>query len=81
MAIDPKPVVGEPEFDVLSFLANPIGTEPTRERTERRIAAFVGAGLDGDRIRRWAIVRGILDGLPGSGEPDTVRLRIARMLL
>jgi hypothetical protein len=29
-----------------------------RERTERRIAAFVAAGLDDFRIRAWAIVRG-----------------------
>jgi hypothetical protein len=29
-----------------------------RDETERRIAAFVGAGLDDRRIRIWAIVRG-----------------------
>lgn len=82
VAIDPKPYAGEPEFDVLAFLANPIGTTATRARTERRIRAFTDAGLDGDRIRAWAIVRGVLDGLPTRpGEPESDRLRIARALL
>ena len=82
VAIDPKPYLGEPEFDVISFLANPSATEPTLERTERRIRAFADAGLDADRIRRWAIVRGVLDGLPSRpGEPESRRLKIARSLL
>ena len=81
VAIDPKPFVGEPEFDVISFLANPLGIHPTRALVERRITAFSDAGLDGDRIRQWSIVRGILDGLPEPGEPDTARMQIARMLL
>jgi hypothetical protein len=29
-----------------------------RARTERRIAAFVDAGLDDFRIRAWAVIRG-----------------------
>lgn len=82
VAIDPKPFVGEPEFDIPAFLANPLGTHVTRERTERRIRAFADAGLDGDRIRRWAIVRGVLDGLPlRPNEPESERLRLARLLL
>ncbi len=82
VAIDPKPLVGDPEFDVLPFLANPLGTAATPERTERRIAAFVRAGLNERRIRRWAVVRGVLDGLPTHpGEPESDRLRIARALL
>jgi streptomycin 6-kinase len=82
VVIDPKPFVGEPEFDIPPFLANPIGTVATRARTERRIRAFADAGLDADRIRAWAIVRGVLDGLPvHPGEPESDRLRIARELL
>jgi streptomycin 6-kinase len=81
VAIDPKPFVGEPEFDVISFLANPLGLLPSRALIERRITAFADAGLDGDRIRQWSIVRGILDGLPDEGEADTTRMQIARMLL
>ena len=64
VVIDPKPMLGEPEYDIPPFLWNPLGTEPTRERTERRIRAFADAGLDGDRIRAWAIVRGVMLGLP-----------------
>jgi streptomycin 6-kinase len=82
VVIDPKPYLGEPEFDVPPFLSNPIGTVMTRERLERRIRSFADAGLDGDRIRQWVIVRGILDGLPvRPGEPENDRLRGARMLL
>lgn len=81
VVIDPKPYVGEPEFDIISFLANPIGLIPSRALIERRIATFAEAGLDGDRIRQWSIIRGILDGLPDEGEPEPVRMQIARMLL
>ena len=84
VVIDPKPHVGEPEFDIPAFLWNPLGTLPTRERTERRIRAFTDAGLDGDKIRRWAIVRGICDGLPirpGRTEADRPQLMVARQLL
>jgi streptomycin 6-kinase len=80
--IDPKPFVGEPEFDVPPFLANPIGVTVTRPLTERRIRAFADAGLDGDRIRAWSIVRGVLDGLPlRPDELEGERLRLARLLL
>jgi hypothetical protein len=29
-----------------------------REQTERRISAFVAAGLDDFRIRAWTVIRG-----------------------
>lgn len=81
VAIDPKPVLGEPEFDVPAFLWNPIGAPATRERTLRRIQAFADAGLDGDRIRRWTIVRGVCDGLPlSSSGAESRQLAIVRQL-
>ena len=58
VAIDPKPMLGEPEFDVASFLWNPLSYRMRPDVTERRIAAFVAAGLDERRIRMWAIIRG-----------------------
>jgi streptomycin 6-kinase len=64
LAIDPKPLIAEPEFDVVTLLWNPLQREPTREGTERRIQQFVSAGLDERRIRDWAIVRGTQLGLP-----------------
>jgi streptomycin 6-kinase len=56
VAIDPKPMLGEPEYDVASFLWNPL---PTRLRNvDDRIGAFVAAGLDEERIRHWTVIRG-----------------------
>jgi streptomycin 6-kinase len=85
VAIDPKPHVGEPEFDVAPFLWNPIGDlPPTIERTQRRISAFAAAGLDAERIREWAIVRGVCLGLPlGAGETEDTspQIRTVRQLL
>jgi len=57
-AIDPKPMLGEPEFDVPPFLWNPLGSQMTRAETERRLAAFAEAGLDETRMRAWALIRG-----------------------
>jgi streptomycin 6-kinase len=59
VAIDPKPYLADREYDVPSFLWNPIGNRmDDRVRTEQRIAAFVAAGLDDFRIRAWTVIRG-----------------------
>ena len=58
VAIDPKPYLADREYDVYTWLHNPIPYRPTRDDAERRIARFVAAGLDDVRIRAWAIVRG-----------------------
>ncbi len=59
VAIDPKPYLSDREYDVFSWLRNPLSYRLTdRAKTERRIAAFVAAGLDDRRIRIWTIVRG-----------------------
>jgi streptomycin 6-kinase len=58
VAIDPKPYLADREYDVYSYLVNPLPYRMARETTERRIAQFVAAGLDEWRIRAWAIVRG-----------------------
>ena len=58
LAIDPKPMLGEPEYDVPSFLWNPLDAPMTPERTERRLAAFAAAGLDQRRMRAWTVIRG-----------------------
>ncbi len=57
LAIDSKAMLGEPEFDVWSFLHNPLSYRMTPEITGHRIAAFVAAGLDEELIRKWAIIR------------------------
>jgi streptomycin 6-kinase len=59
VAIDPKPYLGDREYDVPSFLWNPLSYEMTdRAKTEGRIAAFVAAGLDDFKIRAWTAIRG-----------------------
>ena len=58
VAIDPKPMLGEPEFDVASFLWNPLSYRMRRDVTERRLAAFAAVGLDEERMRAWAVIRG-----------------------
>jgi streptomycin 6-kinase len=84
VVIDPKPMVGDPEFDVPTFLWNPIGHLPTRESVERWIGAFAEAGLDANLLRKWAIVRGTYQGLPlsqGLTAETTPALRVVRALL
>jgi streptomycin 6-kinase len=58
LAIDPKPMLGEPEYDVPSFLWNPLWHRMSRDVTERRLAAFAAAGLDDERMRKWTVIRG-----------------------
>jgi len=84
VVIDPKPMVGDPEFDVPTFLWNPIGHLPTQESVERWIGAFADAGLDANLLRKWAIVRGTYQGLPlshGLTAETTPALRVVRALL
>ena len=59
VAIDPKPYLADREYEVPSFLWNPLSNRmEDRDQTERRIAAFVAAGLDDFRIRAWTVIRG-----------------------
>ena len=58
VAIDPKPMLGEPEYDVPSFLWNPLHYRMRLDVTERRLAAFAAAGLDEERMRKWTVIRG-----------------------
>jgi streptomycin 6-kinase len=84
LAIDPKPLIAEPEFDVVTLLWNPFHLVPTREITSRRIAQLAAGGLDAQRIRDWAIVRGTQLGLPlGPDEEEDAsrQLSVVRWLL
>jgi streptomycin 6-kinase len=58
VAIDPKPMLGDPEYDVPSLLWNPIPYRMDPGVTERRLAAFAEAGLDEERMRTWTVIRG-----------------------
>jgi streptomycin 6-kinase len=76
VAIDPKPYLADREYDVPSFLWNPIGNrmEDAKE-TERRIAAFVAAGLDDFRIRAWTVIRGAYLRPDHAGQIKALRAR------
>ena len=58
LAIDPKPMLGEPEYDVPPFLWNPLPCRLRVELLETRLAAYAAAGLDEERMRIWTIIRG-----------------------
>ena len=73
LVIDPKPVSGDPHYEVAPMLWNRWGelTGNIREGVRRRFHAVVGAaGLAEDRARAWVVVRMIhnamweLDGGP-----------------
>ena len=51
-------MLGEPEYDIPSFLWNPFPRRMRRDVTERRLAAFAAAGLDEERMRQWTVIRG-----------------------
>jgi streptomycin 6-kinase len=75
VAIDPKPMLGEPEYDVPSFLWNPMQTRMELEVTERRLAAFGAVGLDEARMRAWSVVRAAYLGV------DAEDVEVLRTLL
>jgi streptomycin 6-kinase len=84
LAIDPKPLIAEPEFDVVTLLWNPLQAIVTREVVERRIRQFAAAGLDERRVRDWAIIRGTQLGLPldpGEDAATSRQLGVVRWLL
>jgi streptomycin 6-kinase len=84
LAIDPKPFIADPEFDVATLLWNPLQLTLTPDGTERRIAQLAAGGLDAGRIRDWAVVRGTQLGLPlerGQDEASVRQLRVARWLV
>jgi streptomycin 6-kinase len=58
LAIDPQPFLGEPEYDVVPFLWNPLPIGLRPELLAARLGAFAAAGLDEERIRAWIVIRG-----------------------
>ena len=57
LVIDPKGMLGEPEFDVPSFLRNPLHSTMRADVTAERLRAFADIGLDDERMRKWAVIR------------------------
>lgn len=68
LVIDPKPVSGDPHYEVAPLLWNRwdevVATGDVRSAVRRRLAAVVeAAGLDADRARDWVVVREAVQGL------------------
>jgi streptomycin 6-kinase len=75
LAIDAKAMLGEPEYDIPSFLWNPIPYRMELGLTERRLAVFADAGLDEERMRKWTVIRGAYLGA------DMNEIEVLRALL
>ena len=78
VAIDPKPLVGDPAFDAASLLRDRrwlLGTLDDAGRIRRRLDVLAEAtGLDRERMRRWGIVHALAWGVSGRKvEPDLIR--------
>ena len=79
LAIDPKPLVGEREFDAASLLRDrrwEIFRADASKRIRRRLDLLaVELGLERERLRRWGIAHALawgIDGTAGKVEPDMV---------
>ncbi|WP_123042186.1 aminoglycoside phosphotransferase family protein [Cohnella candidum] len=61
LAIDPKGVIGEAEYEPCSFLMNAIDESDPLEQIRRRVALFSESlGLDPRRILQWAYCHAVL---------------------
>jgi len=89
LAIDPKGVVGEAEYEVGAFLRNHLLLRPNPEKVlARRIAQFVEElGLDRERIIGWGLAQAVLSawwGYEDHGrlleQPITCAELLARLL-
>jgi streptomycin 6-kinase len=84
LAIDPKPLVGEREFDAASLLRDRrwLLREPDAgRRIRRRLDLLVAElGLDRERMRGWGVAHALVWGISGDKhEPDMIEC--ARLLL
>lgn len=80
LAIDPKPIVGEPAFDVASLLRDrrwDIRARVIRRRLDLLVDEL---GLDRERMRGWGIVHALYWGV-GSDKVEPEMVECARILL
>lgn len=72
-AIDPQPMIGEPEFGVAPLLWNRLPDLPLNQPEaglRQRCADFsAAAGLDPDAARQWAVAREVANALWYAGKP------------
>ena len=84
LAIDPKGVIGELEYEVGAALRNPVDHPSLfvdAERIQKRVAQFVSRlGLDGSRVLAWAFAQAVLSAvwmIEDGSEPGTAFLAFA----
>jgi len=73
VAIDPKPLSGDPHYEVAPMLWNRFEElqGDVRGGVRRRFHAIVDvAGLDEDRARDWVVVRMVLNAADGLSDRD-----------
>jgi len=84
LAIDPKPLVGEPAFDAASLLRDrrwPIREPNARSVIARRLDILVERlGLDRERTRRWGIAHALAWGMSGT-KVEADMIEAARLLV
>jgi streptomycin 6-kinase len=84
LAIDPKPLVGDPAFDVASLLRDRrwlLGGVDDAHRVRRRLDVLAEVtGLDRERMRLWGIVHALAWGVSG-GAADAEMIRCGELLL
>jgi streptomycin 6-kinase len=89
IAIDPKGVVGEVEYEIGAVLRNPaewLSTAISAQSIERRVSIFTGAlALDSERVLGWSFAQAVLSALWSieDGEPvaaDAPVLNLARLI-
>jgi len=80
LAIDPKPIVAEREFGVVSLVRD---RRPVDAATlARRLDTLAKLGLDRERMRRWSLVHALWWGAnDATGEWQPEMLQAARLLL
>jgi streptomycin 6-kinase len=85
LAIDPKPLVGEREFDTASFLRDrrwELRSDPDAGARVLRRLDLLGAelDLDRDRMRGWGVAHALAWGMSGKPEQDREMADCARWL-
>jgi streptomycin 6-kinase len=83
LAIDPKPLLGEREFDAASLLRDRrwlLGTGDDEARLRRRLDVLADElGLDRERMRRWGIAHALAWGV-GDTKVEADMVECARLL-
>jgi streptomycin 6-kinase len=88
VAIDPKGVLGEPEYEIGAALRNPDEPElfAVRATVERRVRRYADAlGMDPQRILAWSFANAVLSAVWGiedgfAVDAEAPPLRLARVL-